>query len=302
MAVVDRVGDWFSEQGLSLSKVSQLTSAGCANPEAVAKAALSMLHRAITENDRLRPMLGSLGITSLGLSVSSFSEIQTGSRSIRAFFEERSSSVQSIVEQDHSSSDIQHSHSAGHQEPSSDADVDVDVVEGSNEIEDMDSGGRVGLVQPLSLSDIDQSVWQSLPPSIQEEIRSSFLLPSHHDSSSRTDQPTATATSTAIAVASSVPPSSSSSSSLSFSSSSSPANSWGDIDKAVFESLPVNIQQEIRASMAVRANAGRLPAAKKALPDRNTTTTSSSSSSSRKKPKLAGEGIIKFCKRDPTHY
>ena len=298
------MGDWFSEQGLSLSKVTQLTSAGCANAEAVAKAAVSMLQRAIAENDRLRPVLSSLAglaITSLGLSVSSFSEIQTGSRSIKAFFEEHSSGVRSSAPSfsapdPHSVGSSDHDHSRSET-------VDATIVTGDS-LPSRDKDRVVGgssSFQPQSLSDIDQSVLLSLPPSIQDEIRSALLSTSAGEKK-RSPQPpddrgdtlrrTAAADTSGI-----IRPSRFSASSSSTPPqpppppSSSSVKCWGDIDKAVFESLPANIQQEIRDAMTKPA-AGSTASRK---------TDRATSNSSRKKPKAAGEGIIKFCKRDVTN-
>ena len=306
------MGDWFSEQGLSLSKVTQLTSAGCANAEAVAKAAVSMLQRAVAENDRLRPVLSSLAglaITSLGLSVSSFSEIQTGSRSIKAFFEEHSSgggvrsNAPSFPAPDpHSGGSSDHGHSRSET-------VDATIVT----VDSLPSRDRDRVIggsssfQPQSLSDIDQSVLLSLPPSIQDEIRSALLSTSAGEKK-RSPQPpddrgdtlrrTAAADTSGIIRPSCFSASSSSSSTPpqpppapSSSSSISSVKCWGDIDKAVFESLPANIQQEIRDAMTKPA-AGSTASRK---------TDRATSNSARKKPKAAGEGIIKFCKRDVTN-
>jgi hypothetical protein len=297
------VGDWFSEQGLSLSKVSQLTSAGCANAEAVARAAVSMLQRAVAENDRLRPVLSSLAglaITSLGLSVSSFSEIQTGSRSIKAFFEEHSSgggvrsNAPSFPAPDpHSGGSSDHDHSRSET-------VDATIVTGdslSSRDRDRVVGGSSSF-QLQSLSDIDQSVLLSLPPSIQDEIRSALLSTSAGEKKRSPQPPGDTLRRTAAADTSGIiRPSCFSASSSSTPpqpqppSSSSSVKCWGDIDKAVFESLPANIQQEIRDAMTKPA-AGSTASRK---------TDRATSNSSRKKPKAAGEGIIKFCKRDVTN-
>ena len=302
------MGDWFSEQGLSLSKVSQLTSAGCANAEAVAKAAVSMLQRAVAENDRLRPVLSSLAglaITSLGLSVSSFSEIQTGSRSIKAFFEEHSSGGGVRSNAPSFPAPDPHSGGSSDQDHSRSETVDATIVTGDSlpsRDRDRVIGGSSSF-QPQSLSDIDQSVLLSLPPSIQDEIRSALLStsagekkrsPQPPDDGGETLRRTAAADTSGIIRPSCFSASSSSSSSSTPPqppSSSSSVKCWGDIDKAVFESLPANIQQEIRDAMTKPA-AGSTASRK---------TDRATSNSSRKKPKPAGEGIIKFCKRHVTN-
>ena len=275
-SVEERVSEWFGGQGASLSKVCPLPATGCSNAEVVAKAALSMMQKAVSENDRIRsglphphpdgpgPGTGpgqgvgpSLGITSLGLSVASFSDIQTGSKSIKSFFSASdrdishsdSHNTAACISSDSTAKSPERSHQyasepVGETGTGPDSAVSHFLTEDNSPDEGDEQQGLVDKGQspgpsdsprtrqesrpldwrmPLKIGDVDPAVLQSLPVEIQLEIKAALLAPK-----SPVPDP-------GPPVRSPAKPSA--------------PGAWTDVDPAVFNSLPASIQEEIRSTL-----------------------------------------------------
>lgn len=83
------VAQWWEQAGISLSKTTKLPMS--ASADIMAKIALSLMIRAINENQRVQQELSvnsgtkTWGITSIGLSVTNFDKIESGKKSISSY-------------------------------------------------------------------------------------------------------------------------------------------------------------------------------------------------------------------------
>eukprot|EP00981_Chlorochromonas_danica_P008873 scaffold2324_cov163-Ochromonas_danica.AAC.13 len=199
--VFSKEDNWWRGQGVSLSKVARMPPRPM--PSSIASIALSLLQRALQENPRVQALKQkertAWGITSLGLSATSFDKMEVGKRSIAAFLQPKSSSSSSDLScQAFTSKESQATYSGqDNQSDGEEGEVSSSSVmqplitsEGEDDEVTILSVGTADERKPSletsnllalakrQLKDVDLDAFAELPPEIQQEmLQASFFQP-----------------------------------------------------------------------------------------------------------------------------
>jgi nucleotidyltransferase/DNA polymerase involved in DNA repair len=227
-----RVAEWVNQRGLSLSKVGRFPyagSVGIAAPEtalSVAKSALSLVTKAVTEKTEVGAAPVVWGIGYLGLSATQFEQIESGRQSITSFFSAgnvRSSALVSVAKDGEGAGNSRDGPTNTEQQ------VEIQKVKEEDErkTEQERGNGIKGIVDQEEIDPIGGE-------------REDVVIVSPNKS--LTPQPSAVPTSTTVSATSLLPSASNGSGGLTRANFS---KYFPDGDFEVFSSLPLSLQSEL---------------------------------------------------------